>query len=286
MSTAFDNSWSALTSPGQGKHYFNIDYPRFSLDQTYHQNTALWLAELSRLIYRNLEQTFLGRAEILRKVSLREVGCFNQPPAYAVVLENQQEGTPHFFVLVFRGTYMPQDWLTNLNTFLTSWPEGGRVHRGFKNALERVWDNIEECLSTLQGPVFYTGHSLGAALATLVAARHPPHALYTFGTPRVGDQEFSKLFEKIKAYRVVNHRDIVSIIPPTILGFCHVGEPHYITHNGHIAVALSEHEIEMDRKKIDPNLRNCVYHRRWFDPPSCLFNHAPVNYVAHLERLL
>lgn len=292
MPTAFDNRWTALLHPGEATHYFNIDYSPLSLDASpYNNSTALWLAELSRLIYRknNKENQFIvpSRSEILKKVSLRETGFFSQGHTHCSIIECQKEATQYpFAVLVFRGTQEPQNWLTNLNTLPTCWSEGGRVHRGFKKALEKVWNELEACLSTLQVPVFYTGHSLGAALATLAAARRPPHALYTFGTPRVGDAEFSKLFENLNAYRVVNHRDVVLTVPMVALGFCHVGELHYIAHNCNLFVAPSEDEVRMDRKKIDPHLKTSLYHRRWFDPPSYLFNHAPVNYVAHLERQL
>lgn len=294
MSTEFDNSWSALLNPGKATQYFNINYPKLSLDvSAYSNSTALWLAELSRLIYRkdkNKKNKLIipNRSEILKKVALRETRYFSQGNTTCAIVEYQQE--IQFAVLVFRGTQEFQDWLTNLNTLPTRWSEGGQVHRGFKNALENVWPAVETYLSTLKVPVFYTGHSLGAALATLAAARRPPQALYTFGTPRVGDAEFSKIFENIKAYRIVNHRDLIVTVPLAALGFCHVGELHYLTHDSQMLVEPDKTVVVADKKKtglgLQPGVNYSHNYSRWLDPPECLSDHAPVNYVVHLERQL
>ena len=77
-------------------------------------------------------------------------------------------------------------------TFLNS----GNVHRGFKAALLEVWTDLENYVSNLQKDnlkIWITGHSLGAALATLAADRYGNvQGLYTYGSPRVGDQDFKK----------------------------------------------------------------------------------------------
>ena len=69
--------------------------------------------------------------------------------------------------------------------------------------------------------VWVTGHSLGAALATLATIRLtndgiPVNGLYTYGCPRVGEVKFRSLFEEnvtARAYRLVNNNDIVARIP-------------------------------------------------------------------------
>lgn len=83
--------------------------------------------------------------------------------------------------LVFRGTEQHiKDTITNL-TLDTLPSNTGKVeiHQGFKNALDAVWREIEAALTPLTCPIFYTGHSLGTALATLAAARQPPSASST-----------------------------------------------------------------------------------------------------------
>jgi triacylglycerol lipase len=78
--------------------------------------------------------------------------------------------------------------------------------------------------------VTVTGHSLGAALATLLALdmtsnTNFPLALYTLASPRVGDLSFHNLFNHVvpNAYRVANRLDIVPKTPPPLFYF-HVGD--------------------------------------------------------------
>ncbi|MCK7478059.1 MAG: lipase family protein [Candidatus Moduliflexus flocculans] len=89
--------------------------------------------------------------------------------------------------------------MTNANFWLTDWTNGSKVHRGFKSALEEVWDDLFPYLKALQGRgcrIWMTGHSLGAALATLAADRYGEvQGVYTFGSPRVGNGRFNGLLD-------------------------------------------------------------------------------------------
>ncbi len=68
------------------------------------------------------------------------------------------------------------------------------------------------------------GHSLGGALATLLALdvaanttfNHP--AVYTYGSPRTGDSLFASTFDQVvsNSYRIANRVDIVPALPPPI----------------------------------------------------------------------
>jgi alpha-beta hydrolase superfamily lysophospholipase len=125
-----------------------------------------------------------------------------------------------------------------------------------------VWGEISNELKTFDGPIFYTGHSLGAALATLAAARRAPKALYTFGSPRVGNAAFIASLGNIPIYRVVDDRDLVATVPPEALGFRHAGvlrllkEPRTGTLFDWIGVLIA--------------------------PPKPLADHAPINYVDRI----
>lgn len=78
-----------------------------------------------------------------------------------------------------------------------------------------------------------TGHSLGAAIAThvtahLIANKYKVTDLYTYGSPRVGDNKFTIWFNEqyggithFKA-RVTHGRDPVPHLPTLDMGFLHV----------------------------------------------------------------
>lgn len=231
-----DYSWNALLKPGTATEYFDVVEPDPVRPDTqgFNVNNAWWLAELSRLIYRQ-EFDEVGarasgprRAAILEAAGLRELGFVNGGGTQCAIVEPRHACGAMFGVLVFRGTSIFGDWLSNLNTILADWPEGGSVHRGFKEALREVWAEVGDWVAALDRPMFYTGHSLGAALATLAASKspRPPCAVYTFGSPRVGNSEFVATLKNIAVYRVVNNHDIVPTLPPSQapLYFCHAGE--------------------------------------------------------------
>ena len=103
----------------------------------------------------------------------------------------------------------------------------GLVHTGFYEALSSVWDQLMMRLEehgARRKSLWITGHSLGGALGTLVAATFGLqlvnmgfNGVYTFGQPRIGNVEFAKNFNHrlgAKAFRFVNKNDIVTRIPP------------------------------------------------------------------------
>ncbi|KAK8935459.1 hypothetical protein KSP39_PZI012874 [Platanthera zijinensis] len=166
------------------------------------------------------------------------------------------------FVVAFRGTEQSKwkDLLTDLMLLPAGMnPErlGGefkqevQVHGGFLNAYDSVRIRIlmlikvaicfdeDQLESMLKWHVYVTGHSLGGALATLLAlelstsqmAKHGVISvtMYNFGSPRVGNRRFTDLYNaKVKdSWRVVNHRDIIPTVP-RLMGYCHVAQPVYL----------------------------------------------------------
>jgi triacylglycerol lipase len=138
----------------------------------------------------------------------------------------------HVGVVAFRGTlpHSLSNWLTDAG--VRAVPEeddsGMLVHAGFKAALDCLWKRgeaggLEKYLTELSERRpdirwWFTGHSLGAALAALGARRFGrAEALYTFGAPRVGNDQFVKQLRHSVGghYRIVNHHDVVTRIPFT-----------------------------------------------------------------------
>jgi hypothetical protein len=112
----------------------------------------------------------------------------------------------------------------------------GKVHAGFEDAYASVEKDIEKAVKALEGfPLYITGHSLGAALATVCTQRleHTPEfreqiaACYTFGSPRVGDKHYDMEF-KSAIYRVVNTTDIVTVVPFLGMGYVHIGDIRFL----------------------------------------------------------
>ena len=88
--------------------------------------------------------------------------------------------------------------------------------------------------------MWFTGHSLGAAMSTILASRCRgettivnPQELFTFGSPRVGWASYINNFP-FKHYRFVNNADIVPRVPFYIMGYRHHGECQYFNHYGNL----------------------------------------------------
>jgi len=292
----FDNSWDAVLKPGKATVFFDVlDQTKFEADAASYSKINAWrLAELCRLVYREeagetKEAKPPTRQQVLDKVNLKEVDFFNEGPTEAALIKPKGAADVQFAALVFRGTTDLEDWLTNLQAVPKRWAGSGLVHDGFADALKLVWDKIT---ASLKGnvppdcPLFIAGHSLGAALATLAASLSQPRALYTFGSPRVGDNDFGATLSGVKNFRVVNNRDVVTTVPPP-LTLHHVGELHYITHDGGMLVNPDDDTVKQDRLKRDRFSFFSVDLKKLFRiAPEPFADHAPVNYVAHLERLV
>jgi hypothetical protein len=184
-------------------------------------------------------------------------------------------------------------------------PASGRyVHRGFLIALDGMWAAIAAQLHRLQeeNPArtfWFTGHSLGGALATLAAARFDnAQGLYTYGCPYVGDAAFAAGF-RVPAYRFVNNTDIVPRVPPRgpycppkidIGTYEHVGELRYLTEEGRLEVNPSnwrrwESRIGGELRHVGEALRGIFHRHPLALAPKDLNDHAPLYYALRLRNL-
>jgi triacylglycerol lipase len=262
-------TWDDLLHPGDATSFFDRDpLPAFDASlSAYSPANAWWLAELSRLVYRHdVEESssppLPTRSSFLARVGLRQVAFFDSKRKGTQAFLVRSVGGPPFAALAFRGTEQTsRDILGDLEFFPV--PVAGdnvRVHGGFERRLESVWPEVLAELEKLDCPVFYTGHSLGAALATLAAARRPARAVYTFGSPRVGNAQFAASLGSAALYRVVDDTDGVTLVPPEELGFRHAGELH----------------------RIGPRVEAEVGLAPLLAPTKTLADHAPINYVERV----
>lgn len=218
-------------------------FPFDSSSTHYRSQTAIGLAQAAHLAYE--PQT----AEVRRVVEawgfshLRFFAENGAPPEAYLIADADK------IILAFRGSDSIDDWRNNLDVDLIGGPLGGKVHEGFDRLLSPLWRNIQQEILQLKDAarsqkrslsLWMTGHSRGAALATIAVAKlrekdNPVHGLYTFGSPRVGDRDFSRYFDAVmgpRAFRVVNEDDLITRLPPRKLGYSHVGQLHYLDGSG------------------------------------------------------
>jgi pimeloyl-ACP methyl ester carboxylesterase len=213
---AYDDTAQALFHPAAGKGAADFFEDWTPADSA---RTPLLAAELARLAYAapDVVREALPRAGLALQTWIGGEG---------LVARLKASGTEGFVAtevggrawVVFRGTEAskPEDLLADLMTAQTPWPGGGSVHRGFATAYGRVRNRLLAALAaTGAREIAFTGHSLGAALATLAAVERGAGArLVTFGSPRIGDAAFAALCSGIAHTRVVGCCDLVTRVPP------------------------------------------------------------------------
>lgn len=138
--------------------------------------------------------------------------------------------------VVFRGTESKKDILADMDirhTKLDNMPKDIRVHRGFykqmRSLVPSLTDLLDEKKSSYDSVVF-CGHSLGGALATLAVVmldtiKDKNISCITFGSPRVGNSAFARMFNANVStyYRIFNENDPISMVPFSYR-FEHTGE--------------------------------------------------------------
>lgn len=211
-----------------------LDHDRAPFDAaatTMTRANAWWLADAALLSYWDPPQA----AARFARAGL-QAECLEAGDTQACVAWN------HAVVLVsFRGTEPGSlgDIIDDKRVLLVPWTHG-RVHRGFKGALDRVWDSLTSILEPVAAArtVWFSGHSLGGALATLAGDRYDRTAgVCTLGSPRVGDRTFAAHFNErfgSKARRYINDTDVVTHVPPPLFGYKHVGDTRQIAPDGSI----------------------------------------------------
>ena len=175
------------------------------------QNTSLKGSDLGNA---NLKQVFSGTTGM------------GTSSGFGYVLQCKKGDRRHV-VIATRGT-RPElgapDLLTDLRAGMSSFGDYGPVHKGFKTTFDSVIANLVRENKTIMDAdvVHCVGHSLGGAVATLLAAHYARLGksvkLYTFGSPRVGAfmtySSMHKHIGKDNIFRTAHDLDPVSLIGP------------------------------------------------------------------------
>ena len=171
-------------------------------------------------------------------------------------------------VACIRGTATILDWIHDGACLLVPSPipgSKGLTEDGFTSIYKSLRIGKEEKSASVReamgkyladggvADVTVCGHSLGAALATLLAldtALHTPckdPSLYTFASPRVGNPRFAETLDAAvpRSYRIANRQDIVTHLPPMLpLPYEHVN---------------TKYELNSPRGAIRPTIA-CMHH--------------------------
>jgi triacylglycerol lipase len=205
------------------------------------EQSALF-AKLSNLAYQRQKEAH----RLFNKAGFTYSTYYGNAGSNAYVLENSTD-----VVIVCRGTEAKEwnDIKADLSIALVPSRAGvGKVHRGFRTYTDKIWEPIKSHVANIKNKdLWITGHSLGAAMATLMARRcildinMKVPTLFTYGSPRVGNRSYINEFNnQITHHRWVNDGDIVTKVPFAPF-YYHCGTMHHIGSDGKVTV-------EYDRK--------------------------------------
>lgn len=135
-------------------------------------------------------------------------------------------------ILAFRGTAGFEDILTDLN-FIRRRTPGGRIHSGFWEGYDHIHSVVAHFgakAAERGGKVWFTGHSLGGALAVVAAYRIgsekqlPIGGVVTFGQPMVGRPDFAQTVHALLHDRYLCFVNGSDMIPNLVRPYVHFGQ--------------------------------------------------------------
>ena len=239
---------------------------------------SLIFAEVSLISYLRPEECCAAASQL----GLPEFHYFDRDGSQAYWFKNE-----HDCIVACRGTEAHEwnDIQADVNALTALAETVGKVHRGFKKEVDDLWPELEEALTSNTKPIWFTGHSLGGAMATICAGRcllshirSEPEGLFTFGSPRVGDRRYVN-YTNIPHYRWVNNNDIVARVPPFWLGYRHSGKELYLDRYGRLR------NLQGWRRMSD-RLQGLVGELASRIRIDYLSDHSIQDYIDHIFRLI
>jgi len=150
--------------------------------------------------------------------------------------------------LSFRGTANLENVLVDLDVSLALDAHSEiLLHQGFAAAAWAVYQNVKPRLDVSQ-PVITTGHSLGGAIAVIVAMYlqrdgfDVPRVI-TFGQPKVTNVAGASAYSTLPLMRIVTPKDIVPLVPP--LSPLQLQNLDIYWHMGQELILLAEHKFAL-----------------------------------------
>ena len=290
----------ALNPPARDYTFFEkvADHPFQPNDTALNLRNAWWLMDAALLSYSSPATAVKAFAEA-------GLGATIKPFAGQISTQAYVASSDQWIVMAFRGTQVDDfmasiiDWGVDAQFFPLPDAHFDLVHAGFLSAVREVWDDIVACVVDLQArkarPLWITGHSLGAALATMAAnlcSDQPNHlglaGLYTYGSPRVGDRGFGRRIPcPVRRFR--NNSDLVTHVPLGLV-FHHVGELEFIDAAGHAHLAMGGTDklfLEATTVRLSPGEAHTMSRLLQMSGggtplPGFVADHAPINYAIRV----
>jgi|TARA_B110000967_G_scaffold113721_1_gene116344 hypothetical protein len=174
------------------------------------------------------------------------------------------DSTTNSLFVAFRGSVNIQNWLDNIQiSKINPYSDASiGVEKGFYKAYNYVKPELFSNLPLLAKKygthnILITGHSLGAAMATLLAydivTLFPTYTvtyLITFGSPRVGNQEFVQSFNQYYSnvyYRITHYYDMVPHVPEEFMGYLHVSNEIWYNEDNSDFTICDDYTTEDDK---------------------------------------
>ena len=239
---------------------------------------SLIFAKLSGIAYSNLKDA----KSQAKKLGFTTIEFYDKDGAQAYRFMNKSD-----IVIACRGTQPNEfnDIRADLRAVPVMAETVGKVHLGFKNEVDDLWPMVCEDINrkaNIKKDLWFCGHSLGAAMATIMASRclhnqelNDPLELYTYGSPRVGWRKYVNSLG-IVHHRWVNNNDIVTGVPLWLMGYVHHGDKHYLNAYGKVRNP-SGWQLFKDRMRgMWMGIKN-----KKIDNFS---DHSITNYIKHIEE--
>lgn len=242
---------------------------------------SLLFAQLSKFAYLEPNE-FKAKVKMLKFTG---VEFYDRDGAQAYRVWNKDD-----MVIVCRGTEPTcfNDVKADLKAIPVKSETVSRVHQGFKQEVDDLWPMVKEDIMSkptlAKKTLWFTGHSLGAAMTTIMAGRcmhdpelQDPAEVYTYGSPRAGWKKYVQHLD-VTHHRWVNNNDIVTRVPLAIMGYRHDGIEHYMNAFGNVRPMTKWQRVKDRWRGMWMGLK-----KGSIDNFS---DHSMDNYVANLENYI
>jgi triacylglycerol lipase len=251
-----------------------------SISEMNFKERSLLFAKLASIAYSNTKDA----KKQAKSLGFTTIEFYEKDGAQAYRFMNKDD-----LVIACRGTQPTEfnDIKADLKALPVMAETVSRVHRGFKAEVDELWPMICDDMVRTQNrnkKVWFCGHSLGAAMATIMASRcmfyasvPDPEELYTYGSPRVGWRTYVKSLGVLH-HRWKNNNDIVTTVPLALMGYVHHGNQHYLNAYGQVRNPTGWQLVKDKWRGIWMGLKQ--------GKVDSFGDHSMDEYIKHLEAAL